>query len=441
MRLMDRILEPTKDYINFSDLLYGLSAAYNEPLYDVAWFLDCKEFDMLKVFSVGSRYEMIPNMESQETIYFFLKSVMAAIPMDWVFKDTNSLDELAIEEKQEVLRLFNGGAFTYFYKSDLLSFPPLEGYLSFLDSETVGEEATRPQGNHSLASYMAEYTLPQVVALILHIDLADITTTPNNSYIHNQNDYAESVYHKFANLLQSYSVAALNNKLAGVDLHTRTVTPYLGDTETHVDLEKTSISRGDLAKYLDSIGYQMNDLIAKQEPVHTQYPPDDSLPYCFEQKDSEHEDSEHVLSLQQQIAVLRDQVGEKDKELKANGIKLDLALKKIKEASEPIGNGEQLTDNTANDYQVTIGVLLELLRTPKGCDKEGKPNRPLFLTQNDIVTAITDQLIPNHGKTKVSERFTASNYALSEVKKKRDSDLEEKLALAERIKKNPLLSS
>lgn len=437
MRLMERLIAPTKDCISFPDLLIGLSNMNNEPLSDVVYYLSCCDLELLNVYQININHKVeIAPFPTQELTHYFLENVLVGISCadkEWVF--TGSIDNfelLSTESAEELEGLFDAHADYYFKVSELLSFAPLDGYLGFLEPGTVSEEATSPQGNNSLASYMAEYTLPQVVALILHIDLADITTTPNNSYIHNQNDYAESVYHKFANLLQSYSVAALNNKLAGVDLHTRTVTPYLGDTETYVNLEKTSISRTNLASYLTSIGYELADLIAKQESTHTQ---------CVPYDNPQQQDSELVLSLKKQVSSLQDQVDEKDKELKAKSIKLDLALKKIKEASEPIGNGEQLTDNTANDYQVTIGVLLELLRTPKGCDKEGKPNRPLFLTQNDIVTAITDQLIPNHGKTKVSERFTASNYALSEVKKKRDSDLEEKLALAERIKKNSLLSS
>lgn len=436
MRLMERLIAPTKDCISFPDLLIGLSSMNDEPLSDVVYYLSCCDLELLNVYqiNINHKVELAP-FPTQELTHYFLENILVGISCadkEWVF--TGSIDNfelLSTESVEELEGLFDAHADYYFKVSELLSFAPLDGYLGFLEPDTLSEEATSPQGNKSLASYMAEYTLPQVVALILHIDLADITTTPNNSYMHNQNDYDESVYHKFANLLQSYSIAALNNKIHGVDLHTRTVTTY-GGTETHVDLEKTSISRSSLASYLNSIGHELDDLIAQQEPVHAQ---------CIPYNNHQQQDSERLSSLKKQVSSLQDQVDEKDKELKAKSIKLDLALKKIKEASEPTGNGEQLTDNTANDYQVTIGVLLELLRTPKGCDKEGKPNRPLFLTQNDIVTAITDQLIPNHGKTKVSERFTASNYALSEVKKKRDSDLEEKLALAERIKKNSLLSS
>ena len=305
MRLKDRVSKLTKSHISFPDLLYGLSSANNEPLYDVIEYLINTGFDTLSVFSLGSRCEMLPNEDSRKAIYFFLDSVRAAIPqdnLDWVITDSDSLDALTAEAEQNLMSLFSTGSLMYFKVSELLSFAPLDGFLEFLEPDTVSEEAesTISQGNNSLASYVAEYTLPQVVALILHIDLADITTTANNSYIHNQNDYDESFYHKFANLLQAYSVAALNNKIDGVDLHTRSVTPYKGDTETHVDLEKTSISRGDLDTYLASTGHELDDLIAEQVSIHPQSPPYDSLPHSFEQQDSD-----LVSSLQQQVAELQ----------------------------------------------------------------------------------------------------------------------------------------
>lgn len=119
--------------------------------------------------------------------------------------------------------------------------------------------------------------------------------------------------------------------------------------------------------------------------------------------------------------------------------KLDLASKKIKELNEPDNDNdnEQLSDNTAKDYQVTIGILLELLQTSRGFDKEGKANRAPFLTQNDIITAITDQMIPNQGKTKIGTRFANSNAALAGAKKKR----EDRLDLADKINRKAASSN
>lgn len=319
-----------------------------------------------------------------------------------------------------------GGAYTAIYYQDAakILIDKVKQMQEIIDSGTStvpakeGVDSTRSNG--SLASYMTEYTLPQVVALILHIDLADITTNSSNSYIHEQDRYDESTHHKFNNLLQSYSIAALNNKIDGADVFTRTIQNFLGAPDTQTDLEKTTISRGNLASYLDSIGYQLDDLIAKQERVHTIR--------------SQQDDSGLVSSLQQKIAELQSHVDEKTEELKNKSAKLDLAQGKIEELGRLASNDKQLSDNTANDYQVTIGMLLELLRTPKGFDKEGKPNEPIFRTQTAIVEAVMSQLMPNHAKTKVSERFTASMAALNKAKRGRDDELEHKATLAAKIK-------
>lgn len=296
MSLMDKILEPTKGYISFPDLLFGLSRVHNEPLWDIAEYLDCKGLNRLSVFSLGPRYEVIPVMRSQEITYYFLEDVRRAITADnqnWVLSDSDGFNDLTAEEEDSLTKIFNAHSGSYYKKSELLSFTPLEGYLDFLKPESANENegVANLQINNSLASYMTEYTLPQVVALILHIDLADITTSPSNSYIHENGRYDESTYSKFNNLLQSYSVAALNNKIDGADVFTRTTQNFLGASDIQTDLEKTTISRGNLASYLSSIGCQLDDLIAKQEPIH-----------------GVQSESEPVLILMQRLTELEDQL-------------------------------------------------------------------------------------------------------------------------------------
>lgn len=211
---------------------------------------------------------------------------------DRLINEANNSDQAAIEHEKRIAgleqQLSNKGADASF----MIGSPTVEQGESKESEQIISDlrdkKSTAVMSN-SLASYMTEYTLPQIVALILHIDLADITTNSSNSYIHDQGKYSESSYSKFDNLLQSYSVAALNNKLDGVDLYTRTVTTYGDGTETHVDLEKTSISRSNLASFLSSIGCQLDDLITKQAPIHEG-------------------ESEQVLSLKQQITELQEQL-------------------------------------------------------------------------------------------------------------------------------------
>lgn len=77
---------------------------------------------------------------------------------------------------------------------------------------------------------------------------------------------------------------------------------------------------------------------------------------------------------------------------------------------------EQLDDNTAKSYLTTIGLLLELLTTPKGIDKDGKPNNALY-NQTAIITTIADQKIRGQGKTIIGERFTLSARKLADARK------------------------
>lgn len=89
-------------------------------------------------------------------------------------------------------------------------------------------------------------------------------------------------------------------------------------------------------------------------------------------------------------------------------------------------NTEELSDNTANDYQVTIGLLLELLqRKPKGFSKDGKSLPALFPSQAKIIEAIAEQVVPSQGASKIETRFGLANKAILEAKKNRPRPIDE----------------
>lgn len=406
MSLMDKILEPTKDYISFRELLFRLSSLNSEPLHVVVTYLLHHELDGLTFYNIDADYKIIRFAPYEfDTVKEFLKEIQGALSFsneEWVWSVPTSLDELSDQEKRELTRTIFKAMHCFFKKSDLLSFEPLNGLLHF-DGHNVEVKEKTDQPNNSLASYMTEYTLPQVVALILHIDLADITTSANNSYIHENGRYDESTYSKFNNLLQSYSIAALNNKIDGADVFTRKTESFFGSSDAQTDLEKTTISRGNLASYLDSIGYQLDDLIAKQEPVHTQHYQYDSY---------QQDDSELILSLQQQVADLQSRLDEKDEELKAESKKLGLAQNKIKELGK-LASNDQLSERSEKRYQTTIGLLIELLTEPRN---EGGP--PPFASEALVISRISEKAIYGQGKTKLGERFKEAKDALADEKKK-----------------------
>ena len=65
-----------------------------------------------------------------------------------------------------------------------------------------------------------------------------------------------------------------------------------------------------------------------------------------------------------------------------------------------------MKENTESSYLVTIGLLLELLLTPKGID-----NKPPFLSQAKIIEAIDEQRIYGQGKRTLDGRFSNANAA------------------------------
>lgn len=75
---------------------------------------------------------------------------------------------------------------------------------------------------------------------------------------------------------------------------------------------------------------------------------------------------------------------------------------------------EQLNDHTENSYQTTIGLLLELMTTPKGIDGKAP-----FQSQAMIIGDILDKDIQGQRKTTLENRFRDANLMLADAKKKR----------------------
>lgn len=81
-------------------------------------------------------------------------------------------------------------------------------------------------------------------------------------------------------------------------------------------------------------------------------------------------------------------------------------------------NDDELSDNTAKSYEITIGLLLDLLlNKSKGFDKDGKDLGALYKTITAITTDIADQKIYGQGKTVIGERFTDAQRKLADIRK------------------------
>ena len=134
MGLVDKLLEPTKNYINFRDLLFHLSSFNNEPLYDVATYLS-HHIESLSFYHIDTDYKITPSdAKDQESIRNSLSSIQQALLFvadDWVFSSVNSLNELSTDIKSKLGNLIISNIHYCFKKSELLDFEPLNGLLHF----------------------------------------------------------------------------------------------------------------------------------------------------------------------------------------------------------------------------------------------------------------------------------------------------------------------
>ena len=73
----------------------------------------------------------------------------------------------------------------------------------------------------------------------------------------------------------------------------------------------------------------------------------------------------------------------------------------------------ELDDNTAASYQTTIGILLEIMKAPKGTE-----DKPAFPSEASIIGLATEEAIFRQGKTSLENRFRVAKEALANERKK-----------------------
>ena len=300
------ILSSENKYISFRDFLFHLSSSNNETIYSIINFLLSQEIEKLTVIRLNNHYSQtrepynalqisVNDSISGTQFTHYLKSIkeMLIFPYDmWIFEDMNEFEFFTSTDESQLKNIFNQYSSSGLIVSELIDFKPLDDLLHF-NKKDVNEAHSSSDtnifvNNNSLASYLPEYTLPQVVALILKIDFSDITIRENNSYINNQSEYPDSYYHKFENLLQSYTASARNHQPSGINLVIANTKPFnppsksyvnLEETKTYVNLEQTTISRENLSDYFSTIGYKLNDLILMQEKLYFMFEEQEALDY------------------------------------------------------------------------------------------------------------------------------------------------------------------
>lgn len=165
-----------------------------------------------------------------------------------------------------------------------------------------------------------------------------------------------------------------------------------------VSFDDDLITSEDLQKYLFRIGYVLkgfNDWL-RIEPakplVDVQLPVIDS-------------------SLPKTPKVDHDEFTEKYEVLKKKHESLNKEFDKIKK--QLMDATVELDDNTAASYQTTIGILLEIMKAPKGTE-----DKPAFPSEAAIIGLATEEAIFRQGKTSLENRFGVAKEALANERKK-----------------------
>lgn len=136
MSSLNRFIEPTKDYINFKDLLIHLSEMNNKPLYEVVNYLLCCDFDKLGFYHIDSKYRIIPvSFDKKDIINQVLNILKEVIRLGdindehWIYTNDDSLELFSHGTGDKIAKLIESLASFYFNKKELLNFGLLKDLL------------------------------------------------------------------------------------------------------------------------------------------------------------------------------------------------------------------------------------------------------------------------------------------------------------------------
>lgn len=135
--LIDRLIEPMKDYISFRDFIFHLSSVNDEPLYEVVTYLLHHDLNSIGFYNIDTDYKII-RFEPFDfnTVTEFLEEVQKSLVLTadkWIFSSSESLDELMESDRRLLTTTVMKAMHSFFKRSELLSFEPLSGLLHFED--------------------------------------------------------------------------------------------------------------------------------------------------------------------------------------------------------------------------------------------------------------------------------------------------------------------
>lgn len=142
MSLLDRFIEPTKDYIKCKDLLINLSGMNGKPLYEIVRYLLCCDLHKLGFYHIDSNFK-IENINSEDSDYTsdFLIAIKEVIRLgdrkdkELIYYSDEDLESFSSSTKEKIIDIIYCRDDYYFNKRELLSFEPLDGLLHFDTTE------------------------------------------------------------------------------------------------------------------------------------------------------------------------------------------------------------------------------------------------------------------------------------------------------------------
>ncbi len=126
-----------KDYISFRDFIFHLSSVNDEPLYEVVTYLLHHDLNSIGFYNIDTDYKII-RFEPFDfnTVTEFLEEVQKSLVLTadkWIFSSSESLDELMESDRRLLTTTVMKAMHSFFKRSELLSFEPLNGLLHFED--------------------------------------------------------------------------------------------------------------------------------------------------------------------------------------------------------------------------------------------------------------------------------------------------------------------
>lgn len=173
--LIDRLIEPTKEYISFRDFLCHLSGLNNQPVYEVVTYLLHHDLSDKDFYYIDADYKIIKADFNDKSIKYFLTGIQMSVIFcadDWIFHDGKSLEQLSDDVRNKIAKITFDNMHSFFKISDLLSFEPLRDLLHFdpADSNQPKTSTLKPQQLGKYQRLLITYSLftpDQVVCLLI----------------------------------------------------------------------------------------------------------------------------------------------------------------------------------------------------------------------------------------------------------------------------------